>query len=65
MKFLSYYFLIATLMTFVFLYITTKKAQPILKYPNHNKKISNLYIDDNNVCYRYHTKEVKCNKYNL
>jgi hypothetical protein len=65
MEFLLLYFLISAFLTFVYLYMTSEKAQPILKYPNHTKKISKLYTDDKNVCYRYHTKEVDCKKYNI
>lgn len=54
------YFLSSVIITFFILYLISPKPQVILKYPNYDKKISNLYIDDNNVCYRYKTKEVKC-----
>ena len=34
------------------LYIFSPKPQIILKYPNEN----NIYIDNNNVCYKYKKK---------
>ena len=56
------YFLISVILTFTILYIYSPEPQVILKYPKHDKKISDLYIDDNNVCYRYKTNEVQCPK---
>lgn len=63
MEIMILYFLLSVFFTFLFLYMTSQKIQPMLKYPSHKDKVSKLYIDDNNVCYRYHTKEVKCKKY--
>jgi hypothetical protein len=60
MQIILLYFLLSTLITFVILYLYNQETQVILKYPNHEKKVSDLYIDDNNVCYRYKTKEISC-----
>lgn len=54
------YFLIAVALTFLILYITSPKPKIILKYPSLKNKVSDLYVDDNNICYRYHRTEVKC-----
>lgn len=54
--------ILSIFMTFLMLYIISPNPKIILKYPNINDPISDLYVDDNNVCYRYHTKEIKCTK---
>lgn len=61
MKIILLYFLTTMFITFTILYILSPKPQIIIKYPNHNKKLSRLYIDDNNVCYRYKTHTIDCN----
>lgn len=53
-------FLLSVVVTFLILYLISPKPQVIMKYPNTDKKLSDLYVDDNNVCYRYKTKEVRC-----
>lgn len=62
MEILINYFLISVLMTYVILYLTYPKPKIVLKYPSINDKISDLYVDDNNVCYRYHRKNIPCPK---
>jgi hypothetical protein len=52
------YFFIAAFVTFIILYLTYPGPQIIVKMPNPNKEISDLYVDDNNVCYRYHRNEI-------
>jgi hypothetical protein len=61
MEILPLYFLTAMLVTFIVLYLTKPTPQIILKYPSIKNKVSDVYVDDNNVCYRYHKKEIKCN----
>jgi hypothetical protein len=53
-------FLLSVVATFIVLYLICPKPKLIMKYPNTDEKLSDLYVDDNNVCYRYKTKEVKC-----
>jgi len=60
MKIIIEYFLIAVLLTFIVLYIMEPKPQIILKYPNIEQEVSDTYVDDNNVCYKYHKKEINC-----
>jgi hypothetical protein len=60
MQILLIYFLLSIVITFTLLYLYSDKPQVILKYPNHKEKVSDLYTDDKNVCYRYKTREVKC-----
>ena len=53
------YFLLSLILTFLILYICNPDPQVILKYPKYTEKMSDLYVDENNVCYRYETKEIK------
>jgi hypothetical protein len=53
------YFFIAILITFLFLYILTPKPTVVIKYPSINED-SPLYIDDNDVCYKYKKQEIQC-----
>lgn len=54
------YFLASVFVTFVILYLTYPTPKVIVQYPSVNEKMSNMYIDENNVCYRYRTREVNC-----
>ena len=60
MKIIIEYLLTAAFITFLVLYITASKPKIILKFPNVNNQVSDLYVDDNNICYKYHRTEVKC-----
>lgn len=60
MEIILEYFISAILVTLLFLYFIQPYPMIIIKEPNIKNKVSDLYVDDNNVCYRYHTKEVGC-----
>lgn len=60
MKIIIEYLLIAIFITFLVLYVTSPKPRIILKYPNLKNEISDIYMDDNNICYRYHRNQVTC-----
>lgn len=60
MKIIIEYFIFAVFVTFLILYLNQPKPMIIIKEPNINNKISDQYVDDNNVCYKYHRKEVNC-----
>lgn len=62
MKILIEYFLLAVLITLIILYISCPFPKIIIKYPSLDDEISDLYIDDNNVCYKYHREEIKKTK---
>lgn len=62
MEIIIEYFLLSMLITFIILYLTYPKPKVILKYPSIKNKISDLYKDTNNVCYRYHKRDVTCPK---
>lgn len=60
MKVIFTYFIISVLATFIILHIFYSDPQVILKYPNVEQSLSDLYVDDKGVCYRYKTKEIPC-----
>lgn len=60
MKIIIEYLLAAVFVTFLVLYMTSSKPRVVLKYPNLKNDVSEMYVDDNNVCYRYHKTQVKC-----
>jgi hypothetical protein len=60
MKIILVYFILSIVITFGILYLINPDPQVVVKYPNINDKKSDLYVDDNNICYRYKTTEIKC-----
>ena len=62
MEILLEYFLISLFFTMLVLYFIRPEPQIILVKPNVNENFSNTYIDKNNVCYKYKTKKVNCDK---
>lgn len=62
MEIILIYFLLSAITTFLLLYVMNPEPKIILKYPDPKKRISDLYVDTNKVCYRYKTKEVECKK---
>ena len=61
MEIILIYFLLSAIITFIILYVNNPRPYVILKYPNPEKELSDLYVDNKNVCYRYQTKEIECN----
>ena len=47
-----------------FVYICAPKPEVIIKYPNLKNYKDLKYIDENNKCYKYEPKKVKCPKNN-
>lgn len=62
MEIITFYFLCAMLVTFIILYLLYPTPRIIVKYPSIKNTVSDLYIDENDVCYRYHKKEIPCPK---
>lgn len=58
MKFVPTYFLTGLFVTMFVLYLMFPNPQIIIKYPSPQNNISDVYVDDNNVCYRYYRKEI-------
>lgn len=47
-------FLISMSIGFFIIYITNPKPEIVIKYPNvQNNGLSEMYIDNNKVCYKY------------
>jgi len=61
MEILYIYLFVSIFVSFIILYMLHPKQKIIIKYPSIDDPISDLYIDDNNVCYRYHRKELELN----
>ncbi len=60
MEILLDYFLISLMLTYLIIYILYPKPKVVLKYPSIKDEVSDLYVDDNNTCYRYHKSQIKC-----
>jgi len=55
-----FYLLLSMLLTFIILYFINEDPRVIVKYPKLDDPISDIYVDDNDVCYRYHKTQVQC-----
>jgi hypothetical protein len=64
MKILPTYLLITIFLTFFALYIIYPHPEIVYITPNPKNKVSQVFKDTNNVCYRYHREEVKCSAKN-
>lgn len=62
MRIIFSYMILGIFVSLFFLYIINPLPNILLVTPKVNEKISELYQDDNNVCYRYHREEVICDK---
>lgn len=53
------YFVMSMFITIFILFIFDSEPKIIVKHPSPNDEISDLYVDDRGVHYRYHRKEIK------
>jgi len=60
MEIIPLYFILTLFITFFILYLFKPDPKVIIKYPNMNNDVSDLYVDDNNVCYKYHKTDINC-----
>jgi len=58
MKFAPVYFLGAMFITMFILYLIYPNPEVIIKRPLPEQEVSDVYVDDNDVCYRYYRREV-------
>lgn len=58
MKLLPIYFISAMFITMFILYLLSPVPEIIIKYPSPDHEVSDVYVDDNHVCYRYHRREI-------
>lgn len=52
------YFLASLFVTMLILYLIYPEPKITVKYPSPEEDMSDVYVDDNNVCYRYKRQEV-------
>ena len=54
----SYYFLIGLLLGLLIIYFISPQPEHIILNPSIDDEISNTYIDENDVVYKYHRIEI-------
>ena len=59
MKLLPIYFISSMFLTMLVLYLLYPEPEVMIKHPSPDQSVSDVYVDDNNVCYRYYRQEVK------
>jgi hypothetical protein len=58
MKIIPIYFILAMFLTMLILYLILPEPEILIKYPSLDEEVSDVYVDDNDVCYKYIRKEV-------
>lgn len=58
MRIIIEYFVISAFLTMFIRYLLNPSPRVIVKLPDPTKNISDIYVDDHNVHYRYHRKEI-------
>ena len=58
MEIILLYFIIGMFVTMLILYFTGPEPQIIIRYPKITEDISDTYIDNKGVCYKYHKIEI-------
>lgn len=61
MKIEPIYLLTAMFITVLILYVFGPEAEIVVKYPDLSKEVSDVYVDNRGVCYRYHRVELEDN----
>ena len=61
MKIIPIYLIVSICVTMLVLYIIQPNPVVVVKYPSPLDEVSDVYIDDNDVCYRYYREEYKNN----
>lgn len=59
MKIIPIYFITSIFITMLILYIIQPEPVIIVKYPSPRNEVSDVYIDDKGVYYRYYREEYK------
>jgi hypothetical protein len=62
MQIIPLYFFFGMFITIFILYVNAEPPKIIIKEPTIDEPISALYIDDNNVCYKYKREQVSCSE---
>ena len=55
-----FYFVIGACIGFSIVYMLVEPAKPILRNPDPKNPDKDIYVDDNNICYRYKREVVQC-----
>lgn len=58
MEIVPIYFLVSLVITLLILFIIAPEPKIIVKYPNLHDDESNIYEDDEGVCYKYKLNKV-------
>lgn len=58
MNIINEYLLISLFVTMIVLYFINPNPRIIIQNPSIENEVSDLYIDDQNVCYKYHRIEI-------
>ena len=58
MRIIPIYFILAVFVTMFVLYLIYPEPVILIRYPLPDQEVSDVYVDDNNVYYKYHRKEV-------
>ena len=53
------YLIISMFISMLILFMFDPEPKIIVKHPSPNNKISDMYVDDKGVHYKYHRKEIK------
>lgn len=59
-KIMPFYLFLSFFLCMVILYVCMPEPVVIIKEPNIEDPISGLYIDDDNVCYKYRREQINC-----
>jgi hypothetical protein len=59
MKIIPKYLIGSMFITLFILYILYPEPKVIIKHPSPSEEISDIYVDDNDVYYKYHRKEIQ------
>ena len=58
MKVIPLYFILAVFSTMLVLYLVQPEPDVLIKYPSPQLTMSDVYVDNDGVCYRYKRQEV-------
>lgn len=64
MQIIPFYFAISLFVSILVLYSLFPAPRVIIKEPNIKHDVSELYIDEKDVCYKYYKEEVPCSTVN-
>lgn len=53
-------FLVSLFIGILYTYMTTPSPRVVIKYPTPFNLKDTVYVDENDVCYKYMIKEVEC-----